>query len=66
MSEAKTSINIPSGWTLSQQEISNGVYHVRLTAYFGSIVEMMGTELDELVAHCVESANNIDKQLGHQ
>lgn len=66
MSEAKTSIDIPSGWTLSQQEVSNGVYHVQLTAYFGSIVEMTGTELDELVARCVESANSIDKQLGQQ
>ena len=66
MSDARPSISIdiPSGWTLSQQEISNDVYHVRLTAHFGTTVEMIGTEIDELVARCVESANNINKQLG--
>jgi hypothetical protein len=64
MSEIKTSIGIPSGWTLSQQEVSNGVYNVRLTAYFGSTVEMTGTEIDELLASCIESAKSIDKQLG--
>jgi hypothetical protein len=66
MNEAKAGMAIPNGWTLSQQEISNGIYQVRLTAYFGTIIDMTGTDIDDLMARCIESANSINKQPGYQ
>lgn len=64
MNEVNNHIDsIPRGWTLNQQEVANGVYKVRLTAYFGSIIEMIGTEVDELMARCIELAKEIEKQL---
>lgn len=56
-------IIVPIGWTLSYEETSNNVYKMRLTSDWGPVVEITGTNFDELVDWCIDSAKEIDVQL---
>ncbi|QJX47992.1 hypothetical protein HMJ29_14005 [Hymenobacter taeanensis] len=59
---AKDFPDISLGSALSYDELSNGIYHVRLTSQYGLVVEATGgTELLELVSRCIEDALHIDK-----
>lgn len=55
--------DIPKGWKLSYQEVSNNVYEVQLTSETGLTVEMTGDDLDNLVMQCVEWTDEIDQKL---
>lgn len=55
--------DIPKGWKLSYQEVSNNVYEVQLISETGLTVETTGDDLDNLIKQCVESADEIDQQL---
>ncbi len=54
---------IPAGWTLLYEEVSNNVYKVSLKANHGSIVELTGCNFENIVARCTESAKELDKHL---
>ena len=51
---------LPPGWKLTYDEISNGVYEMRLTWECGPHVETTGTDLESLVAWCIASARDIE------
>lgn len=56
-------IEVPDGWRLSYEETSNNVYKVRLTSYWGPAVETTGTNFEEMVKWCINSAQEINIQL---
>ncbi|SFF36886.1 hypothetical protein SAMN05216167_1566 [Spirosoma endophyticum] len=59
----KTIEGVPDGWTLTYQEVSNNVYTVHLVTNFGSVVETTDSDdLDSIIAHCVESAREIENR----
>jgi len=53
---------IPIGWTLTYQEVSNNVYHMRLRNDRGPSVETTGVDFDQLLVWCIASARDIDDQ----
>lgn len=54
---------IPAGWKLTYDEISNGVYVMRLAWDRGPIVETKGCDFDAMRTWCIESAKDIENQL---
>ena len=54
---------IPPGWVLSCAEVSNGVYHMRLTWEQGPVVETTGDDVATMRAWCIEAALDIEDQL---
>ncbi|SFQ78773.1 hypothetical protein [Hymenobacter arizonensis] len=59
----KNARDIPASWKLTYEEVSNGVYKMRLTWERGPFVETSGTDFEGLRAWCIESARNIEDQL---
>ena len=51
---------IPPGWELTVDEVSSNVYEVRLTWDRGPLVETKGTDVEGMVAWCVQSARTIE------
>jgi len=49
---------VPDGWILSYKE----VYKVSLKADYGSVIELVGSNFENILARCVESAKELDKQ----
>ncbi|TGE08388.1 hypothetical protein [Hymenobacter fodinae] len=54
---------VPTGWTLTYNELSNNFYHVLHTSEYGPAVEKNGSDLEQPISRCVEDAKEIDKQL---
>jgi hypothetical protein len=54
---------IPTGWKLTYAEVSNNVYNLRLISEGGSCIETKGSDFDEMLAWCIDSALNIDDQV---
>jgi hypothetical protein len=57
---------IPAGWKLSYEEVSNNVFKITLVSSHGSKVEKTGANFEQILADCIESAGGIDKQLSHR
>ncbi|GAA3920588.1 hypothetical protein GCM10022406_03650 [Hymenobacter algoricola] len=51
---------LPPGWKLTYDEVSNSVYEMRLTWERGPMVETKGTDFDGMLAWCVKSALDIE------
>ncbi len=56
-------IAVPAEWGLSYEETSNNVYKMRLTSDWGPVIEIAGTNFEEMVEWCISSAQEIDAQL---
>jgi hypothetical protein len=54
---------VPAGWTLTCAEVSNGVYHMRLTWEQGPVVETNGHDMATMRAWCIAAALDIEDQL---
>ncbi len=51
---------LPPGWKLSYEEVSNGVYEMQVTWDRGPKVETTGTDFEEMKAWCIKSALDIE------
>ena len=54
---------IPFGWTLTYDEVSNNVFEMRLGWERGPYVETKGHDFDTMLKWCIESAKDIEDQL---
>jgi hypothetical protein len=51
---------LPAGWKLTYDEVSNGVYKMCLTWERGPKVETTGTDFEDMLAWCITSARDIE------
>ena len=51
---------LPLGWKLTYDEVSNGVYTMQLMWDRGPKVETTGTDFEGLLAWCIASAHDIE------